>query len=133
MKLFESLHWSDDKSKEDLTFAVKSHEVWRDIAFWQKLLKEKVDLELRLQRSKYIKEKQQGIQQPVQHQKEQREKGSVAEKLHGYVKQMLKLGVEVAEVKGFIEKNSKAYVLSAKLLDDINVILLSKQQIMESM
>ncbi len=66
MPVAEGLHWSDDKNKESLLFAIKSHDVWRDIGFWQKMFKESVELELLLQRSRYIKEVQDGLQPSVQ-------------------------------------------------------------------
>eukprot|EP01022_Parablepharisma_sp_SALTPOND_P011084 TRINITY_DN1459_c0_g1_i1.p3 TRINITY_DN1459_c0_g1~~TRINITY_DN1459_c0_g1_i1.p3 ORF type:complete len:456 (+),score=81.98 TRINITY_DN1459_c0_g1_i1:4983-6350(+) len=119
IKISETLHWSDDnKNKESLLFAVKSHEVWKDTGFWQKLFKENAELELRLKRSRLIKEKQQGVQNSP---KTQREKSVAGDKLMVYAFQMMKLGLDPEDIQGFADRNAKLYEISPKSFDNINV------------
>ncbi len=121
MQIAETLHWNDDKTKESLLFAVKSHDVWRDMGFWQKTLKDELDLELLLQRCKYIRERQQGAAVQLQY-REQREKGTVLERLNVFVRQMAKCGVEYRDIKDFAVKNASSYGLTSKQIEELNVL-----------
>jgi len=125
VRIAENMYWSDDKgNKESLIFAVKSHEVWRDTSFWQKLFRENVDLELRLERSRFIKEKQFGNPHVLIYQKELKERNAVTDKIMVYAKQMGKFGIDDKEIRGFIERNCKMFNVPFKVFEDLFVFLI---------
>jgi len=92
-----------------LSVAIQPHDIWQKIEFWQRMLKEDIELELKLQKSRVLKKEVQSGTKV--------EGTQVLMTLY----QMMKFNLDSKLVKRFAQVNAKIYSITGQQLNNIEV------------
>eukprot|EP00826_Nyctotherus_ovalis_P057583 TRINITY_DN7881_c0_g1_i7.p1 TRINITY_DN7881_c0_g1~~TRINITY_DN7881_c0_g1_i7.p1 ORF type:complete len:134 (-),score=26.36 TRINITY_DN7881_c0_g1_i7:47-448(-) len=114
IKIASSLYYVDENNnKQMLSCAIQSHDIWHKLEFWQRMLKEGINLELKLQRSRILRKGIQSAGKPE------------GAQLSTILLQMMRFKVEVKHIQRFAHVNTKIHGIAGPQLENIEVTSVS--------